>query len=122
MARHVSHRLHCPRVMITQGSYGSLFFTAPNEFHRVPALATKVVDRVGAGDAVLCATSLCVAMGAPPEVVAFVGNVIGAEAVTILGNQRSIERIPMYRHVECLLKIHKAEKSEPQTTMFKKAG
>lgn len=122
MARHVSHRLHCPRVMITQGSYGSLFFTAPGEFHRVPALATKVVDRVGAGDAVLCATSLCVAMGAPPEVVAFVGNVIGAEAVTILGNQRSIERIPMYRHVECLLKIHKAEKSEPQTTMFKKAG
>lgn len=120
MARHVSTRLKCPRVMITRGSFGSLFYTAPNDFRRVPALATKVVDRVGAGDAVLCATTLCAAQNAPPEVTAFIGNVIGAEAVTILGNQRSIERIPMYRHVECLLKIHKAEKGEPTT--YKLAG
>jgi rfaE bifunctional protein nucleotidyltransferase chain/domain len=113
MVRHVADRLDCPRVMMTRGSNGTLFYTAPAEYHRVPALATKVVDRVGAGDAVLCVTSLCVALGAPPEVVAFVGNVVGAEAVTILGNQRSIERIPLYRHVECLLKIHKGEKPEP---------
>ena len=67
------------------------------------------MDRVGAGDAVLCVTSLCVALGAPAEVTAFLGNVVGAEAVAILGNQRSIERIPLYRHVECLLKMHKRE-------------
>jgi rfaE bifunctional protein nucleotidyltransferase chain/domain len=120
MVRHVADRLRCPRVMMTQGSNGTLFYTAPDEFHRVPALATKVVDRVGAGDAVLCVTALCVAMGARPEVVPFLGNVVGAEAVTILGNQRSIERIPMYRHVECLLKIHRSEKPVPTT--YKLAG
>src|SRR5207302_3192447 len=43
MVRHVADRLHCPKVMMTQGSAGTLFFTAPNEFHHVPALATKVV-------------------------------------------------------------------------------
>jgi rfaE bifunctional protein nucleotidyltransferase chain/domain len=120
MVRHVSDRLNCPRVMMTQGSSGTLFHTAPAGFHRVPAFATKVVDRVGAGDAVLCVTSLAVAMGASAEVVPFIGNVVGAEAVTILGNQRSIERIPMYRHVECLLKVHKSEKPEP--TRYKMAG
>ena len=57
-------------------------------FTRVPALATQVVDRVGAGDAVLCVTALCAAAGATPEVIAFIGNVVGAEAVAILGNQR----------------------------------
>jgi sugar/nucleoside kinase (ribokinase family) len=75
----------------------------------VPAFATQVVDRVGAGDAVLSLTSLCVAANAPAEIVAFVGNVVGAEAVTIMGNQRSIERIPLFRHVECLLKTHDAQ-------------
>jgi bifunctional ADP-heptose synthase (sugar kinase/adenylyltransferase) len=120
MVRHVADRLNCPKVMMTQGSSGTLFHTAPAGFHRVPALATKVVDRVGAGDAVLCVTALAVAMGASAEVVPFIGNVVGAEAVTILGNQRSIERIPMYRHVECLLKVHKSEKAEP--TRYKMAG
>jgi rfaE bifunctional protein nucleotidyltransferase chain/domain len=113
MVRHVADRLACPKVMMTQGSNGTLFYTAPDRYCRVPALATKVVDRVGAGDAVLCVTALAVAGGAPPEVVAFVGNVVGAEAVTILGNQRSIERVPLYRHVECLLKVHQSEKAEP---------
>jgi sugar/nucleoside kinase (ribokinase family) len=94
--------------MMTQGKYGSLFHTAPDQFDRVPAFATQVIDRVGAGDAVLSLTSLCVAAGAPAEITAFVGNVVGAEAVTIMGNQRSIERIPLYRHIECMLKTHDA--------------
>jgi len=120
MVRHVADRLRCPRVMMTQGSAGTLFHTAPGGFHRAPAFATKVVDRVGAGDAVLCVTALAVAAGVSSEVVPFLGNVVGAEAVTILGNQRSIERIPLYRHIECLLKVHKAEKPEP--VRYKMAG
>ena len=106
MLRHVAERLKCDRVMMTRGKYGSLFHTAPRQFDHVPAFATHVVDRVGAGDAVLSLTSLCVAAEAPGEIVAFLGNVVGAEAVMIMGNQRSIERIPLYRHVECLLKTH----------------
>lgn len=106
MAEHVSAQLGCPRVMITRGSAGALYYTAPDSFTRAPALATRVVDRVGAGDAVLCTTALCAAAGASPEVTAFIGNVVGAEAVAILGNQRPIERIPTFRHVECLLKMH----------------
>jgi rfaE bifunctional protein kinase chain/domain/rfaE bifunctional protein nucleotidyltransferase chain/domain len=109
MIRHVSERLSCERVMMTRGKVGTMFYTAPNQYRQVPAFATHVVDRVGAGDAVLCVTSLCVAMGSPPEVTAFIGNVVGAEAVAILGNQRSVERIPLFRHIECLLKVHKAE-------------
>ncbi len=120
MVRHVADRLRCPKVMMTQGSRGTLFFATPAGYHRAPAFATKVVDRVGAGDAVLCVTSLAVAAGAAPEMLPFIGNVVGAEAVTILGNQRSIERIPLYRHIECLLKVHKAEQPEP--TRYKLAG
>ncbi len=106
MLRHVADRLDCSRLMMTRGKYGSLSYTAPRQFDAVPAFATQVVDRVGAGDAVLSTTSLCVALDAPAEIVGFIGNVTGAEAVTIMGNQRSIERIPLFRHIECLMKTH----------------
>jgi rfaE bifunctional protein nucleotidyltransferase chain/domain len=108
MVLHVARKLACRRVMLTLGKYGTLYFSEPEGFKRVPAFANQVVDRVGAGDAVLCLTALCVAANAPAEVVGFVGNVTGAEAVAILGNQRPIERAPLFRHVECLLKVHKA--------------
>ena len=109
MIEHVARKLHCPRVMLTHGKFGSLTYCAPEGFKHVPALATQVVDRVGAGDAVLCVTALCLAQGAPAEVAGFIGNVVGAEAVTILGNQRFIERLPLFRHIECLLKFHQNE-------------
>ncbi len=121
MVRHVSEKLRCPRVMMTRGSSGTLYHSSQDGFHRTPAFATKIVDRVGAGDAVLCLTALAVAVGASPEIIPFIGNVVGAEAVMILGNQRSIERIPLYRHIECLLKVHKSEKQQTPTT-YKMAG
>lgn len=114
----VADRLQCPRLMLTQGKYGTLSYAKNQGFARVPALATQVIDRVGAGDAVLCLTSLCVALGAPPEIAGFIGNVVGAEAVAILGNQRSIERIPLFRHVECLLKMHQAGKEAKDNIKF----
>lgn len=111
MIRHVAQKLNCSRLMLTQGKYGSIAFSPDDGFKHVPALATQIVDRVGAGDAVLCLTALCVAQGAPAELTAFLGNVVGAEAVGILGNKSSIERIPLFRHIECLLKVHKNDQS-----------
>src|SRR5207248_1376350 len=107
MVLSVAARLNCSRVMMTQGKLGCLVYTPDEGFRAVPAFTTTVVDRIGAGDAVLCVTALCAAQNPPSDVLGFIGNVVGAEAVNILGNQRFIERIPLYRHIECLLKVHR---------------
>lgn len=112
MISHVATKLSCPHVMLTQGKYGTLTYHEAEGFNRVPALATQVVDRVGAGDAVLCITALACAQGMPAALLGFLGNMVGAEAVSILGNQRSIECIPLYRHVECILKVHKSDNEQ----------
>ena len=70
----------------------------------MPAFATKVVDRVGAGDAVFAVSALCAAQQAPMEVIGFIGSVVGAEAVATVGNKRSIERVSLFKHIESLLK------------------
>lgn len=109
MVMHVAGKLSCSRIMMTQGKSGTLYYHPRDGFKHAPAFATQVIDRVGAGDAVLCVSALAVAMNAPAEVVGFIANIVGAEAVAILGNQRSIDRIPLYRHVECLLKVHSSD-------------
>jgi bifunctional ADP-heptose synthase (sugar kinase/adenylyltransferase) len=67
-------------------------------------LATKVVDRVGAGDAVLAVTGLLAACGAPQHVLALVGNVVGAEMVKGLGNKVVIDKGHISKHIISLLK------------------
>mgnify|MGYP003871183245 CR=1 FL=1 len=73
-------------------------------FSSVPAIAPKIVDRVGAGDAVLSMVSMANCLKAPLELCGFLGNAAGAEAVAIVGNENSVEKIPFIKHVESLLK------------------
>jgi len=104
IVRKTARALGCPRVLITRGNEGSLSYSETEGFFKVPAFAIKTVDRVGAGDAVFAICSMCAAVGAPMEVVGLVGNAVGTEAVGIVGNQRFIERAPLMKHIEALLK------------------
>jgi sugar/nucleoside kinase (ribokinase family) len=100
----VAKRSSCPTVMVTRGNKGTLLYRQNVGFIESPALAAKVVDRIGAGDAVLALTAALVAAGVPDDVVGFVANVVGAEAVQIICNRTSIERIPLIKHIDSLLK------------------
>lgn len=100
----ISEKLSCERVLITRGEQGCLAYSRAEGFSEVPAFTGRVVDRVGAGDAVLSVTSLLAARGAPMEIVGFAGSCAGAIAVGTTGNRESIERVPFARFIECLLK------------------
>ncbi|MBI3457757.1 MAG: adenylyltransferase/cytidyltransferase family protein [Candidatus Rokubacteria bacterium] len=100
----VTKRINCPRFTVTQGKDGSLHYEVGGSFVEVPALATRVTDRVGAGDAVLAVTSLLVVQSAPWDVVGFVGNVVGAQMVARLGNQLAVDRVSVTKSVISLLK------------------
>ena len=99
-----SERLSCDHFIITQGQKGCLTYSRSNGFSQVPAMAGNVIDRMGAGDAVLSVSALCVAKNTPMDMVGFIANAVGAEAVATVGNRSSIERISLIRHIETLLK------------------
>ncbi len=106
MLRKIARDMDCPRITITRGKNGCLSYQACTEFYEAPALAghQQVVDRVGAGDAFLSVASLCAAQGAPMDVVGFVGNAVGAQAVATVGNRNAVDRTVLLRHIESLLK------------------
>ncbi len=103
MVLDVSRRLGCGRVAVTRGKDGCLCYSADEGFFEIPAFARQVVDRMGAGDAFLSLTALCVAQKAPVEVVGFIGNAVGAQAVATVGHRKPIERVPLFRQIESLL-------------------
>lgn len=104
MVLNASKKLDCDKISITRGKGGCLTYSAEDGFCEIPAIAEKIVDRIGAGDAFLSLTALCVAQKAPMEVVGFIGNAVGAQAVAIVGNRDSIERELLFRHIESLMK------------------
>jgi bifunctional ADP-heptose synthase (sugar kinase/adenylyltransferase) len=96
-------RLQAKMVMVTRGKHGSLLYDHGTGFHVSPAFATKIVDRIGAGDAVFSLTSLCAARGVPPELLNFLGNLVGAQAVSVVGNREPVDRRRLAQTIDSLL-------------------
>lgn len=99
----VADRLGASTIMVTRGLTGTLLYSRKEGFSSCPAFAMKVIDRLGAGDAVLAITSMCAATGMSADVIGFVGNLVGAQAVRIVGNSRSIDRRELFQNIESVL-------------------
>ncbi|OGQ06034.1 MAG: hypothetical protein A2W61_08265 [Deltaproteobacteria bacterium RIFCSPLOWO2_01_44_7] len=100
----LANRLSSQSIMVTLGKRGTIFYRHGDGFFECPAFANKVIDRLGSGDALLALTSLCAAKEMPPDIMGLVGNLVGAQAVMILGNQTSINRVQLLKSIESILK------------------
>jgi rfaE bifunctional protein nucleotidyltransferase chain/domain len=101
------HRLpkmvDCPKLILTHGKFGCVTYERGKPVAKIPALTHTVVDTVGAGDAFLSVTAPLVAAGGAMELVGFVGNVVGALKVAIVGHRSSIDKAAVIKSVRGLL-------------------
>ena len=104
LAPEIYEKLRCRRLAVTNGRNGCLCIGPGEGPFEVPAVAGKVVDRIGAGDAFLAVSSLVAAQDAPMEVVGFAGNAAGALAVATVANREPIDRVAYLKQIESLLK------------------
>jgi rfaE bifunctional protein nucleotidyltransferase chain/domain len=104
LIRSLADQLHTENTLVTQGKRGAVFYRRSEGWSRGPAFARSVTDRVGTGDAVLSWTAPMAAAGLPGEMIAFVANVIGAQAAQIVGNRSAVDRVATYKFIDSLLK------------------
>ena len=90
--------------VVTLGSEGLLVFDDKGNYEKVPAFATKIVDKVGAGDSVFIIASLLAKVDAPLKVIGFLANLVAAHEVSQLGHQKSLERSDLLKQAKSLLK------------------
>jgi bifunctional ADP-heptose synthase (sugar kinase/adenylyltransferase) len=96
-------RLACAQMMVTRGRSGSLCYHARDGFVTVPSFTTRIVDRIGAGDALLAVASLCAANDVPMELTGFIGNAVGAQAVETVGNRSVVTAEGLAKQINDLL-------------------
>jgi len=105
IAEQVGQKVKAEHIAITRGVKGVMFNDRKRKktFY-VPALSTKVLDRIGAGDAFLALAGLCVGGGLPAEVAAYVGSVSAALEVQIVGNRDPVDSVALFKYITTLLK------------------
>ncbi|VAX15733.1 Glycerol-3-phosphate cytidylyltransferase [hydrothermal vent metagenome] len=99
-----AEKMGYPKMIVTRGKKGAVYYDRNKDFLETPAFSVKLVDRIGAGDAVLAITAPLIALGTPMDIVGFIGSVVGAEACAIMGNKSSVEPSNLYRHISSLMK------------------
>ena len=104
MMDYLAQKIDCSQFVVTRGKRGCYVRGSSGEFMAVPSFGRRVVDRVGAGDAFLSVTALSAALKAPDEILGFIGNVVGALAVEIMGNRKSIDKPSVKNFIVSLLK------------------
>jgi rfaE bifunctional protein nucleotidyltransferase chain/domain len=100
----VEEHVACPNIIITHGKNGCVTHRRGGDTHAIPAFARNVVDTVGAGDAFLSVTSPLVAAGGRIDRVGFIGNVVGALKVEIVGHRRPVDKTALIKGITALLK------------------
>ena len=90
--------------VVTLGGEGLLVFDDKGNYEKVPAFATKIVDKVGAGDSVFIIASLLAKVKAPLKVIGFLANLVAAHEVSQLGHQKSLERSDLLKQAKSILK------------------
>ena len=88
--------------MISRGKNGLVFYQ-DGKVYRAPALASKVIDPVGAGDALYMGASLAAIFQKDPLVTVLLSSIMGMLGTSIEGNERGISRNEIIRSIKGLI-------------------
>lgn len=97
-------KVDCSKFIITHGKHGCFAYERGDVVHSIPAITKSVIDTVGAGDAFLSIAAPLLATGCPINTAGFVGNIVGALKVMIVGHQKSVEKVDVIKSINALLK------------------
>nr|CRH04874.1 Putative biofunction protein Containing cytidyltransferase domain and pfkB family carbohydrate kinase [Candidatus Magnetococcus massalia] len=105
VAESIGKRVNAKQMSITMGPHGAMMLDLDGgEVMQVPALATQVVDIIGAGDAFLTMAALAAKAGFPAEVGAFLGSTAAALDLQIVCNRSFVQPEGLFKFITSLLK------------------
>lgn len=91
-------------LIVTRGKNGAILFRKNLKPISCPAFASRIIDKVGAGDNMLAIISLCLFTKMDPSLALYVGSLAGALSVETMGNKEHIVKSKLLRAIEYSLK------------------
>ena len=78
--------------MVTKGNEGAILLRKGKPIIECPAFANKIIDKVGAGDAMLAVMSLCLKAKIPEDLSLLLGSLASAYSVENIGNSNFTDK------------------------------
>jgi rfaE bifunctional protein nucleotidyltransferase chain/domain len=103
IAAELNDRLSARATAITRGGQGAMLVSEQKTMS-VPALSSKVVDRIGAGDAFMSLAGPCMGAGLPHDLSVFAGSLAAALDVQIVCNREPVDPVLFFKYATTLLK------------------
>ena len=92
-------------LIVTLGGKGAVLFnTKKNKFYYIDAYASKIIDKVGAGDTMLSMVGPCLKSKMNSELALLLSSLGAAQSVESMGNKRYINKIQLLKTLENLMK------------------
>ncbi len=105
LAKQVAKQVGAKWIAVTRGTKGLLILDIEKDIESIiPPLSTKVVDRVGAGDAFLSIAGICLERGIGVDVAGFLGSAAAALEVQEVCNREPVTQMAICKYITTLLK------------------
>lgn len=91
-------------LVVTKGNNGAILLRKGKPIIECPAFANKIIDKVGAGDAMLAVMSLCLKAKIPEDLSLLLGSLASAYSVENIGNSNFIDKKKLLRQIEFMIK------------------
>ena len=105
LLKKLSAKLHIKNLIVTRGKNGSILYNKEkNQYIECPAFAGRIVDKIGAGDAMISIISIALASKINKKIALFMGSLAAAQSVESIGNSKEVNKTVMLKVIENLLK------------------
>ena len=74
-----------------------MYVAEKNQYHHCPAFASRVVDKIGAGDAMLALLSCALKSGFSPDLTLFMGSLAASQSVETIGNSVPVNKVQLIK-------------------------
>ena len=92
-------------LVITSGSDGALLYSSRGKkYFHCPAFASKVIDKIGAGDSMLSIMSILIKSNFKNIISIFLGSLAGAMSVEEMSNKVPIKKTKLLKYCNHILK------------------
>ena len=105
LIKKLTNMIRIRNLIVTRGNSGAILYNSiKKKYFNCPAFASKVIDKVGAGDSMLSIMSILLKLRFQSIIALFLGSLAGALSVEELSNKVPISKIKLLKYLYHILK------------------
>ena len=104
LTKDLYNRVNAKLVTVTRGNKGAICYNLDEGVESCPAFATKIIDKVGAGDTLYAITALAFSVNMPHDLALLLGSLAAAETIGSVGNSKSVDNNTILKILESVFK------------------